>query len=75
MHSIAATSVSVCRIVLVLVAAARNLPAATISVTTIDDSGPGALRAALSSVGDGDALDFSLLLAATIRLTGGVPEK
>lgn len=46
-----------------------QLSAATNSVTNTNDSGPGSLRAALSSVADGDTINFSV--TGTILLTSG----
>mgnify|MGYP006277395543 CR=1 FL=1 len=44
--------------------------AATLDVTSTGDSGPGSLRAALASAGDGDVLDLTGL-SGTITLTSG----
>jgi hypothetical protein len=43
--------------------------AATITVATLNDSGPGSLRAALASAADGDTVNFSV--TGTITLTSG----
>jgi hypothetical protein len=53
----------------VLSATAFNAWAATITVSSTVDSGPGSLRDALSRVVDGDAIDFSA--TGTILLTSG----
>jgi hypothetical protein len=53
----------------VLSATAFNAWAATITVSSTVDSGPGSLRDALSRVADGDSIDFSS--TGTILLTGG----
>jgi hypothetical protein len=51
-----------------------RLAAATITVTTTNDSGIGSLRAALAAAGNGDTINFSLPAPATIVLTnGGLP--
>ncbi len=44
--------------------------ASTITVTTTADSGPGSLRAALASAGDGDTIDCTFV-SGVIVLTGG----
>lgn len=43
--------------------------AATITVTNLNDSGPGSLRQALAEASDGDTIDFSVV--GTIILTSG----
>ena len=48
----------------------RNARAATITVTSTADSGPGTLRDALASVADGDTIDASGV-SGTIALTSG----
>lgn len=48
-----------------------TVPAATITVTTNADDGPGSLRAALASSGDGDVINFSLATPAIITLITG----
>src|ERR1043166_3172357 len=50
---------------------AIKLDAASITVTSTNDSGPNTLRAALASAGNGDTIAFSLTLPATIPLTSG----
>jgi hypothetical protein len=45
--------------------------AATITVTSLADSGPGSLRAAIAAASPGDTINFSLTLPATITLTSG----
>ena len=49
------------------VAGLQSLHAAIITVTTLNDSGPGSLRQALADATDGDAINFSV--SGTIRLT------
>ncbi len=46
-----------------------KIPAATLSVTSIADSGPGTLRAALLASNDGDTISFSV--TGKITLTAG----
>src|SRR5437667_11403328 len=46
-----------------------GLQAATVTVTTTDDSGAGSLREALASVANGDTIDFAV--TGTITLTSG----
>jgi len=50
--------------------AASGLHAATLTVTTTNDSGPGSLRDALASATDGDTIDASGV-SGTILLTNG----
>jgi hypothetical protein len=45
--------------------------AAIITVTSASDNGAGTLRQALVNAGNGDAINFSLMLPATITLTSG----
>ena len=45
--------------------------AATITVTSVNDSGPGSLRAAVAGAAPGDTINFSLPSPSTITLTGG----
>jgi predicted outer membrane repeat protein len=45
--------------------------AATLTVTSTADSGPGSLRAALATVSTGDTINFSLAANSTITLTSG----
>jgi predicted outer membrane repeat protein len=45
--------------------------AATVSVTSSGDAGPGTLRQALADAHDGDTIAFNLNLPATISLTSG----
>jgi hypothetical protein len=45
--------------------------AATLTVTSLADSGPGSLRSALASATNGDTIQFSVTLPATITLTNG----
>jgi hypothetical protein len=47
-------------------AASTGLQAATITVTTTDDSGAGSLREALARVTDGDTIDFAVTGAITL---------
>lgn len=57
---------------IILVGAAPNcLRAATIGVTSTADNGAGTLRAALALATNGDKINFSLPLPATITLTNG----
>ncbi len=49
----------------------RLLIAATITVTSLADSGPGSLRDAIAAAAPGDTINFSLTLPATIMLTSG----
>jgi len=53
-----------------LAAAVTPLRAATITVTTTNDSVPGSLRAALANAADGDTIDASSI-SGTIQLTNG----
>jgi len=46
-----------------------NRPATTITVTNVNDSGPGSLRQALTDVNDGDTINFAV--TGTIGLTSG----
>jgi hypothetical protein len=49
-----------------------NLSGATITVTTINDNGPGSLRQALADAVNGDTINFnSSLNGQTIMLTNG----
>ncbi|MGO9244562.1 MAG: choice-of-anchor Q domain-containing protein [Verrucomicrobiia bacterium] len=52
-------------------AAPASLSAATITVTSTNDNGPGTLRDVLASAANGDVINFSLTTPATIRLTSG----
>src|SRR5215471_8748063 len=52
-----------------LTAAPANLPAATLTVTNIEDTGPGTLRAALQVADNGDTINFALAAPARIALT------
>ena len=54
-----------------LITVPANLPAATLTVTSTADSGPGSLRNALKNSRSGDTIQFSLPLPATIMLTSG----
>jgi hypothetical protein len=54
----------------VLAVGAPQLYAATIAVTSTNDSGPGTLRDALASAADGDTIDASSI-TGTILLTNG----
>lgn len=51
---------------------ATSADAATHTVTTTTDDGPGSLRAAIAAAADGDEVDFALLLPATITLTSRI---
>ena len=55
-----------CSILVVLLAALGVRHASAVTVTTLSDSGPGSLRAAISAGGD---VDFAV--AGTITLTSG----
>jgi cysteine-rich repeat protein len=46
-----------------------TVDAATITVTNLDDSGPGSFRQAIADASDGDVIDF--VVAGTITLTTG----
>ena len=48
-----------------------NARAATLSVNNTNDNGAGSLRAVLASAADGDMINFSFPLQATITLTSG----
>src|SRR5690242_18049155 len=57
-----------------LLGSARRSGAATITVTTAADSGPGSLRAAVAQANidsPGDAINFDLPMGSTITLTTG----
>lgn len=54
-----------------LVGTATPAAAATISVTSTADDGPGSLRAALAAAGDGDTILIDLPADSTITLTSG----
>jgi len=54
-----------------LCATVMQAPAAIITVTNTNDSGPGSLRQALADVNDGDTIAFNLGGTATISLTSG----
>ena len=60
---------------LVLVAAmlwfAASASAATDTVTSLNDSGPGSLRETIASASSGDTIDFASGLSGTISLTSG----
>src|SRR5690242_19642880 len=56
--------------VVLLTVGISPLHAATITVTTTNDSGPGSLRGALASAADGDTIDASGV-SGTILLTSG----
>ena len=56
--------------VVLAVVGTAQLRAASIAVTTTNDSGPGSLRDALASVADGDTIDASGV-SGTILLTNG----
>jgi hypothetical protein len=58
-------------LVVILIAARMAGAAATLTVTTIADSGPGSLRTALKNSRSGDTIKFTLPSPATITLTGG----
>jgi hypothetical protein len=51
---------------------ATSASAATHTVTTTADDGPGSLRAAVAAAADGDEVVFALLLPATITLTSRI---
>src|SRR4051812_12445750 len=51
--------------------APANLRAATITVTSVADSGTGTLREALASASSGDTISFSLTTPARITLSSG----
>jgi len=55
-------------VALLLVLSARVF-AATFTVTTTADSGPGSLRAAIASAANGDTINFNLAYPATILLS------
>ena len=54
-----------------LLARPAVVTAAAVPVTNTDDSGPGSLRAAISSAQSGDQIVFSLPANSTITLTSG----
>ena len=54
---------------LMMLSAAGLLPAATLTVTSLQDNGPGTLRQAILDAGPGDTIDFSI--TGTVVLTGG----
>ncbi|MBI3851466.1 MAG: CSLREA domain-containing protein [Verrucomicrobia bacterium] len=45
--------------------------AATLTVTNLDDSGPGSLRQAIADAAPGDTIDFATNVTGTITLTSG----
>src|SRR6185369_8844707 len=52
-----------------LIVVTASTQAATITVTSAADNGPGTLRAALTNVANGDTINFSI--TGTITLTNG----
>jgi len=52
-----------------LLLAAAPIFAATVTVTSTADNGPGSLRTAIASAATGDTIDFSLAYPATITLS------
>jgi hypothetical protein len=58
-----------CLLGVLLYAMAMQAHAATITVTNINDSGPGSLRQALADANDEDTISFAVI--GTIRLTSG----
>jgi hypothetical protein len=52
-------------------AVASTAPAATLTVTTTADAGPGSLRGAIAAAAAGDIIAFSLPVPSTIELTSG----
>ena len=63
------TSVTMAAACLALLGATSSLRAATITVTSTADSGPGSLRAALASAAGGDTINFGV--TGKILLTSG----
>ncbi|HVM63180.1 MAG TPA: choice-of-anchor Q domain-containing protein [Verrucomicrobiae bacterium] len=57
-------------IAILLTVGVIRLPAATITVSSVNDSGPGSLRAALASASNGDTIDATGV-SGTILLTSG----
>jgi len=57
------------RVTLLLLLSAAPIFAATITVTSTGDSGPGSLRAAIASAANGDTINFNLVYPATIVLS------
>lgn len=55
-----------------VVFSAEPAEAATLSVTTCNDSGPGSLRQAVASAGAGDTVDFSLSCDLITLTTGSI---
>src|SRR5437899_2183327 len=58
-------------ILLVALLGPRIVGAATLTVTNTADGGAGTLRAALTSAGNGDTINFSLAMPSVITLTNG----
>jgi len=58
-------------VIATLLALAHGSHAATITVTSIADSGAGTLRAVLAGSANGDTIKFAISLPATITLTSG----
>ena len=57
---------------LALAALAPGALAATLTVTSTADSGPGSLRAQISTAAPGDAITFAPSVMGTIPLTSGM---
>lgn len=56
-----------------MVAGAHAVQAATLTVTSLDDSGAGTLRSAIEQAASGDTIDFQAGLSGTITLESPLP--
>jgi hypothetical protein len=63
------TILAVCALVFAASGSASDAWAATLSVTTLDDSGPGSLRQAIADAAAGDTITFGVY--GTVTLTSG----
>jgi len=63
-------TLAICVLALAALSSATSARAATLSVTTLDDSGPGSLRQAIADANGGDTITFSV--HGTITLSGAL---
>ena len=63
------TTLAVCALALAAVGGTSSVRAGTITVTSLNESGPGSLREAIASAAAGDMITFSV--KGTITLTSG----